>query len=260
MANTKTNNTEIKNLYAELRPVIVDAHNAGNKKAISKKDIEDYPDVRATAFTQWEARCKLLRDATFFYVQKKKNARFDNDITAEDIQSAREKIYPMWKELLSFGEKSKYAKELRCSEADVEDLIGFVWKFVDTGKGTAETVVKETEFRKKVESLLGCIIARNAVLDDIERETLSKYRKALSRQTKAQDKIDELNKTMASLEITYKGIPEANKDFRDYMEQKILEVKSQIAEQEEKLANAKSDEQQVKKDAVTIQNKMKQAK
>lgn len=260
MANNKTNNATIKNIYAELRPVIVDAHNAGNKKAISKKDIEDYANVRATAFTQWEARCKLLRDATFFYVQKKKNSRFDDSITANDIQEAREKIYPMWKELLSFGEKSKYAKELRCSEADVEDLVGFVWKFIDTGKGTAETVVKETEFRKKVESLLGCIIARNAVLTDDEREKLSKYRKALSRQTKAQDMIDELNKVKASLEITYKGIPEANKDFRDYMEQKILEVKAQITDQEEKLNNAKADEQAVKKEAVAIQNKMKAAK
>ena len=260
MANTKTNNETIKNLYAELRPVIVDAHNAGNKKAISKKDIEDYANVRATAFTQWEARCKLLRDTTYVYVTKKKNSRFDNTITESDIKEAREKIYPMWKELLSFGEKSKYAKELRCSEADVEDLIGFVWKFVDTGKGTAETVVKETEFRKKVESLLGCIIARNAVLTEEEREILSKYQKALRTQTKAQDRIDEFNKVLTGMEITYKGIPESNKAFREYMEQKILEVKGQIEEQETKKTEAKAKETEVKKDALAIQKKMKQAK
>lgn len=257
----QTTKKQAINLYAEMRPALVKAHNEGNTKPISK-DLILGADIDITAFNMWTSKCKLLRDTTFDYVAKKKNARFSSEITQEMITEAREKIYPMWKSILGFGEKSKYEKELRCSESDVEDLIGFAWDFYNTGAGTAETIVKENVFRKKVESLLGCVIAQNEVLTEDERKTLAKYNKARNRQTQATQTIEDLNVTLKGYQLTLGGIPqsEAQKPFRDYVQNLINDVEKQIKESEEKLKTAQSDENAVKDQAQAIQKKMKAAK
>lgn len=249
------------NLYADMRIALVKAHNDGNKKAIDKQRVADL-DVDPTSYNMWVSQCKLLRDTTFDYVAKKKNARFDSEITEDQVKEAREKIYPMWKSLLSFGESTKYDKELRVSESDVEDLVGFVWDFYNTGVGTAEACVKESVFRKKVESLLGCIIAKNAVLTDEERDALAKYQKAIHRQEQAQATIDELQESIDNYEFTLKGIPNRadQKPFRDYMEKLIASVKTDMEKAEEKKKNAEADEKKYAKDAKAIQSKMKAAK
>ena len=59
------------------------------------------------------------------------------------------------------------------SENDVDDLIGFAWDFMATSKGTVEICTTEQIFRKKVESLVGCAIAKNELLSDEDRDTLS---------------------------------------------------------------------------------------
>lgn len=264
MANTTKTQAPVNakaNLYADMRIAIVKAHNDGNKKAIDKQRVADL-DVDATSYNMWVSECKLLRNACFDYVQKKKNARFNTEITAEQVKEAREKIYPMWKTLLGFGEKGKYDKELKCQESDVEDLVGFVWDFYNTGAGTAETCVKETVFRKKVESLLGCIIAKNEVLTDAERETLSKYQKAIRRQEQANATIDELTEKINNLKFTLAGIPqnESQQPFRDYLENLITSVQTDMKAAEEKLATAEAEEKKYAKDAKAIQKKMKAAK
>lgn len=253
------NKTAKVNLYADMRKAIVAAHNEGNKKAIDAQRVADLG-INATSFNTWTARVKLLRDATFDYVAKKRGYKYDKGITAEQVTEAREKIYPMWKELLSYGERSKYAKELKCSEADVEDLVGFVWKFYNTGAGTAEICVKETDFRKKVESLLGCAIAKNDILSEDDRETLSKYSKLISGCRKADKKIEEHTEKRKGLEFARKGAPKTEEKFIEYLDGKIAEIDKEIKEIEAEKAK-KEEKIDAMIDAVkAIQSKMNLAK
>lgn len=260
--NNKANGNkanEVKNLYADMRPALVAAHNDGNKKPIDKQRVADL-NVNTSSYAAWTAKCKLLRNTTFDYVAKRKALRYGKEVTPEAVKEAREKIYPMWKDLLGFGEKSKYAKELKVDETDVEDLVGFVWDFFDTGCGTAEACVKENVFRRKVEALLGCIIAKNDVLTDDERSIINKYQKAIHRQIQATETIADLQSKIDKLDEILKGIPKSNEVFRAYVQKEINEINEDKSASEEKKLKAEADEKKYEKDAKAIQLKMKLAK
>ena len=254
MAKTK----KITNFNA-MRPAIITAHNEGNRKAISK-DMVLGAGIDNEFFVLWQSDVEKLRETVWDYVQKKKNGRFDSKITDADIYAARERIYPKWKDILSVGEAGVDTKELHVQESDVEDLIGFAWDFMATTKGTVETRTTSQIFRKKVESLLGCAIARNTILDDGERDTLQKFYSAQNRIQNCLDTKAELTSSLKNYEEMKANLPETEKAFIAYIDKMILEVKEQIKAVDESKANAEKDQADVSAKAKEIEQKIAKAK
>lgn len=254
MANKK----KVTNFNA-MRPAIVNAHNQGNTKAINR-DMITGAGIDMGFFTMWQNDVKKLQETVWDYVQKKKNSRFDASIDEGTIYAARERIYPKWKEILSVGEAGVDTTELHVSESDVEDLIGFAWDFMATSKGTAETKTTDQIFRKKVESLLGCAIAKNAVLEDRDRDILQKYYSAQKRIQKCIDEIAELQVSLKNYDMMLADIPETETNFRSFIDRKKNEVNDQIKALQESKANAEKDQADVATDAKDIEKKIKAAK
>lgn len=259
MAQTK----KITNFNA-LRTVIIEAHKAGNHKAISK-DMVSGAGVDNEYFVMWQKDCNKLRLTVAEYVTKKRAKKYGYqiaglDVTDDDVFAARELIFPKWKEILSVGEKSKETRELKVDVDDVEDLIGFVWDFMDSGKGTVETIVTEQIFRKKVESLLGCAIAKNAVLEDGDRDKLTAFRSAEKRIQDCIDKKAELESEKKSLEELANGLPKAEVQFAKYLKAKIAAIDEELKAVADKKATATSDQKKYSADAKAILQKIRYAK
>ncbi len=254
MANKK----KVTNFNA-MRPAIIVAHNTGNRKAINK-DMVDGAGIDSNFFVLWQADVKKLQDTVWDYVSKKKNSRFDSSIDEGTIYAARERIYPKWKAILSVGEAGVDTTELHVNEADVEDLIGFAWDFMATTKGTAEVKTTDQIFRKKVESLLGCAIAMNAVLEDNEREALQKYYGAQKRVQNCIDRISELEMSKKNYELMLPDIPETETNFRTYIDRKIKEIDEQIKIEKTSKETAEKDQAEYAGDAKEIEKKMRLAK
>lgn len=259
MAQKKT----ISNFNA-LRPVIVTAHKGGNRKAISK-DMVSAAGISSDYLLLWQSDCNKLRRTVADYVLKKRAVKYGYqiggvDITADDVAAAREAIFPKWKEILQVGEKSKEAKELRVDVDDVEDLIGFAWDFMDSGKGTVEHVVTEQIFRKKVESLLGCAIAKNEVLDDSDRDKLTSYRSAEKRIQNAIDTKAELDAQKKSLDELLKSIPDKEEKFQKYLKGKIAEIDEELKATAERKSEAEKDRRKLSADANAILQRIRFAK
>lgn len=244
--------------FNAIRPVLVIAHNTGNKKAINK-DMVDGAGIDNMYFVQWQADVKALQKTVEDYVDKRKNGRFDSTITEGDIYAARERIFPKWKEVLSCAEKEKTTRELHVNPADVEDLIGFAWKFMDTGVGTAECHVDEKVFRKQVESLVGCMIAEKEMLTDHERDIIEKYRKATSKVQSCIDALSELETKKKDWELKKSELPETEKLFGVYIDNQIRTINEQIKTVNEQKYSAEMEEKEVSTEAKTIQLKIKYA-
>lgn len=252
MARAKINN------FNAMRPALVVAHNQGNKKAITK-DLIDGAGIDNRYFVQWQADVKALQKTVEDYVDKRKNGRFNADITEGDIYAARERIFPKWKEVLSCAEKDKDARALHVNEADVEDLIGFAWKFMDTGVGTAECHVDEKAFRRQVESLVGCMIAEKEILTDSERDILDRYNKATKRIQTCIDTLSELETKKKDWELMKGELPETEKGFGAFIEKQIRAIDEQIKATNEMKYMAEMEEKAVSTDAKAIQLKIKYA-
>ena len=254
MAKTK----KVYNFNA-MRPAIVIAHNTGNRKAINK-DLIDGAGIDNNYFIQWQTDEKKLQETVWNYVRLKKNSRFDKTITEDALYAARNLIYPKWKEILSCGETNKTTRELHVAESDVEDLIGFVWDFMATTNGTAEVQVSDPAFRKKVESLLGCAIAKNAVLEDGERDILSAYYKAQRSIQNAIDRLAEIKAERQAWNKRKEELDETEKAFAVYIDAQIKALDEEETAVKESKAKAEADQKKVSADAKAIELKIKLAK
>ena len=261
--NTKAPAKKITNFNA-MRPTIVAAHKAGNRKAITK-DIVQGCDIDNEYFVMWQADCNKLRLTVADYVLKKRAVKYGYqmngvDVTEDDVFAARERIFPKWKEILQVGETSKDKKELHVDLDDVEDLIGLVWDFMDSGKGTVEIIVSDQTFRKKVESLLGCAIAKNALLEDADRDTLSAFRSAERRIQNCIDAQGELDIKKKNFELMLGGIPETETKFIEYVKAQIAAVDEELKANKESKAKAEADQKKYNKDAKAILQRIRYAK
>lgn len=242
--------------FNTIRQLLVIAHNNGNKKPINK-DMADGAGIDVSYLIQWEADVKALQKTVEDYVDKRKNGRFNADITEGDIYAARERIYPKWKEVLHCAEKEKDSRDLHVNEADVEDLIGFAWDFFDTGVGTGECHVDPKVFRRKVESLLGCMIAEKEMLTDSERDILIRYNKATKKIQSCIDTLAELDIAKKDWELKKSELPETEELFGVYIDNQIRSINDQIKLTEEQKYKAEMEEKLVSTDAKKIQLKIK---
>ena len=193
-----------------MRPVLVLAHNENNTKAISKKNCEDLG-VGESHLDQWIKEVEELRVVVAEYVR----AKHDHNVSQEQATLKRNAIFPKWSAVLEAGECSPFVKELRVTPLDVDSLVGYSEFFVPTAVGTQIGATTEKVFRKYVESLVGCKMAKNAVLSDSDRDKLREYQKASSRIKKNNELVADITSKNASLiEIKAKASAE---DFKAYM-------------------------------------------
>lgn len=254
----------------EMSKALVIAHNTGNLKPINT-DLIDGCGIDRGYFTKWVADCQKLLEACHSYYEVRTNFR-NGLATEDDMKAARIVIYPLWKSIIEAGETNKFTKELHVHESDVEDLVGFSWKFFspkfNSGKG-AESVCSigtqivcedDKKFRQKVESLVGCIMAKNRMLTNTERDTLDTYYKALNSAVSATEKIaetqvaiDDWNKKLAELK------PE-EAEFAKYIKNQVRILTEDLEKAKKDKAEADFKANQYKKDATEIEGKIKTIK
>lgn len=208
-------------INSTLRTAIVRLHEAGNNKAMSK-DFAEGIGLTEDEFSLWSTTVKQLWGKVWTYVYTKKAMRYDTSITPQKVEQLRRDLYPMWDKILKQFEEIENERRIKVAEYDIEDLIGFVWGFVKTDKGTAEACETEQKFRKKVESLIGCILAKNEALDATERDALKKYASACKSVEKKEAEIKALEKELEKHETLYKeGMSEDLVAFLDAIKRNI---------------------------------------
>ncbi len=153
-----------------MRTAIISAHKLCNKSAITKDDAIK-GGTTEERFEQWIQWVKDLRDVAAAYVVLKHS----NTATKQEKDIARGKIFPAWRSILAVGEENVFHKNMFVTEHDVDSIVGYAETFVATVKGSAQSVQSPILFRKKIETLLGCRIAGNAVLNDEQRDTLAEF-------------------------------------------------------------------------------------
>lgn len=238
-----------------MRDALVVAHNTGNKKAITEETAVACG-VATADFKTWKEDVNALRTVVWDYVLKKNEARRDEKITATQLKASRDLIFPKWKTVLSGGEKRCLEKTMHVDVNDVEDLIAFCWDFLGTENGTILTKTGEGVFRRKVESLIGVIMAKNEILNDEDRDKLTEYYGYQRTITKCLNKISEQQELIKTYKLT-KSTVKGEKEFVKYLDKliKMAEDEVKSAENDKKKAEEKRDE--VSAEAQAIEARIK---
>ena len=183
----KLNNADLENVGTEMdkteevaqeptyavnamRPAIIAAHKACNKKAISV-EMALAGGATEERFNQWVQWVQNLRDVTVDYIVLKHR----KSATDKELSVARGRIFPAWRTILKVGEESTFHKNMFIRPEDIDSIVGYAETFIATSKGTAQAVTGKIVFRKQIEALLGCRMAGNEVMKDDDRDTLQEY-------------------------------------------------------------------------------------
>lgn len=243
-----------------MRPALVAAHNDNNRKAIDRQRVAD-TGVSLDYFNAYLKDVKSLQNACVDYVRLVKEQRTNDKITDKQIKAKRDRIFPLWKTLLECGEKDKLHKELHITEFDVDSLSTFSYQFVQSSKGTVEAETSEKLFRKNVEALLGCIIAKNTMLNDKERETLDSYYKAVRKIEQYNNRLDEIKGEIESFNKMKSLAEQKNEqNFVTFLQTQINNATDERAKIKESITDTKQKLAKVEGDAKSIERKLKTIK
>lgn len=188
-----------------MRPALIGAHKLNNRKAITL-DYAIIAGVSESKFREWCTKCEELRGYVAEYCKLKQI----KSTPQEKLDLAKGRIYPTWRELVACGAEINFHKNWFIRPEDIESLIGYNETFIATDMGTQFGNSTPIIFRKKVESLIGCRIAANEVLNDKDKEDLMEFYKARSAVQKAEDR---LNGTTNNDGEHVKGIYDKIKDM-----------------------------------------------
>lgn len=238
----------IYNLNA-LVPAFISAHAKNNRKAITKDDAEKCG-VDLAYFDMYKNKVEVLYKAVSAYVVAKNNpANITDKDSKKSITTLRNKIYPLWKDLMTMAEPEKHKRllaQITDWNYDVDSLVGYCETFIATDKGTAQSTSTLTKFRKSVESLLGCRLAGNNVLDGEDRDIVILVKGALRTIERSEKSIPELEKKITAYENTIKlssGNEEIKKILTPVIEQfkeTLTKMKSSLTEAQKVVAEKKN--------------------
>lgn len=240
-----------KKTYAinAMRPALIWANGENNRKAISKKDALEQG-VDEERFDQWVMWCKELYEVVANYVTLKRDRVSDE----EARNRARGKIYPIWRKIVKVGEETAVSKNMYIREDDVESLIGFCEDFARTAMGTEQACATETNFRKLVETLIGCRIKGCTTLPKKDRELLSVYEGALKSKTRNEEALNgtkDKKGIIADLQGQEVALEKVREKLRSLgaTEEAIAELTSAMVENVKALKTAKRNAEKAVKDA-----------
>lgn len=248
---------KVKNIN-QMRKAVIKAHNANNSKAIDSQRVLD-ADIDNRYFIDWKKDVNNLRTQVLKYVRLQKSQRTDDTISDKDIQQERNKIFPLWKVLLSCCERTSNSSELHASEFDIDNLVGFSWIFTQSANGTVEAPQTEILFRKDVESLLGCIIAKNTMLTDVERDKLQRYCQLMKSIENVDNQLAGIDKEME----TYKALREKVQNephFVEHIDNLIAGLEENKNTINSNLRKNKNELNGIKDDVRDIESKVKKIK
>ena len=246
-----------------MRSALVASRENGNRKVISAKLCEEL-NIEPTWFTCYVNLVNKLYDACTSYIRVK----HDQSTTDELRNEAREKLFPIWKELLACGEKDQFSKSLRVSPADIDSIIGYAEKFVLSANNldfvdgfvAPKVIATETKskFRRDVETLLGIRIAQVEVLTDRERDLLAIGRKLTSRK----NRIETAKKNALAEIVFYEGFIKRSVDNNMIKEfEAIIKSKKGIVEScDKEIANVLKDIQKLKDGTFKLKSDKKEDK
>ena len=240
------------NMYSAL----VAMHNAGNSKAITD-EIASLAGVTSSEFQSWKDDVRKLQAVVWDYVVLKNKARCET-VEEKKLHASRELIFPAWKAVLSGGEKRALETQLHVDPFDVEDLIGFCWKFMVAGDiGTIQTKTGETVFRKYVESLIGVIIAKNEILDDQDRDDLTAYYGYLRSIEKCLTRMAEKELEIKNYKAKLAEIKGKEAKFESFLNIMIKEAEAEKAEIQKTKEKAEADRDNIAEKAQAIEARLK---
>lgn len=184
--------------FNAMRVVLAEAHNNNNTKAITK-DMITSNGLNENYFTQWCDESDALLGACEKYIRLHHDYSVSHTKELKGkVSKAYDAIFPLWKDMLSQGEKAKDVKELVCDEYDVHSLIGYAECFYASIRGTQLGISTPTQFRKKVEALIGIKMAGNIVLSNEDRDVIAAYQGALKAVASAKTVISDADKQLAN--------------------------------------------------------------
>ena len=187
-------------------------------------------------YSEWVHQIEhTLYNAVQEYIALRKKQRYDSTIKATHLRDARNKIMPIWRAIVKSGENWDSDVRLHISVHDVEDLVGFGWKFVyRASAGVAEVEQGRQVFRRLVESLIGCMMAKSAYMSEDDYKKVKEYDGLVSGIEKAGIRLDEIKveqKAWASL------IKEnTSDDFKDFIRGEINALEAETKELKAKMA------------------------
>ena len=250
---TMAKKTQNNQTITGMRKALAQAHNDGNPKAINR-DMANGAGADSTVFTEWVDMVeRRLYDVVADYVQAKKNSRWDSTITEAKLDALRSQVYPVWKEILAAGEEWKTKTKLRVTPHHVEDLVGFAWKFVRTGRGTAEAPEGKQVFRKKVESLIGCEMAKSQFLTEEEDKDIREFYGAQKAIDKYKDLIDEKKQEKKGWILLKKD--DTSADFAEHISNHIRLIDAEIKELEKARGEAEATEMRLRSTVLGIETR-----
>lgn len=216
-----------------MRPAFVKMRESGNRGAITKKVCEELG-ISETYFTWYKNSVEKLFNAVCNYCRLKNSP----NVPKEELDNAMQPIYDHWKNLLSNAEKDKFDTDLRVTEHDISNLVGFCQIFVNDRNDVSRGTDKEfqalkvwattplIQFQKKVETDLGIRIAQVEVMSDADRDFLRAERKILTKWRKAERRIKDLEAQKDALSKVMATAKEA--EMKTYLEEQIKAIDEQI--------------------------------
>lgn len=245
-----------KNIFpiTGMREALKKAHNQGLSKAINK-DFAAGAGADTTVYDAWVYQIEhTLYEVVRNYVKMKIEKRYNPAIKTKDIEKARKDIFPIWKTIALAGQDWDNPVRIHIEAADVEDLVGFSWKFVYREAGVAETGMGTNQFRRLVESKLGCMMAKAHWCTEEDANVLKEYDKAMATIENGDSRIEELKAEKEKWEHRIKE--DTSADFRKFiLEEMITPIKTEIKELEGKIAEAETTSLRLAKDVQNIEDK-----
>lgn len=227
-----------------MRPLIKALYDGGNRRVSSAKMAEE-AGIDSTYYQCYRVQLEKLYDAVCGFIRVNHNP----ESTDAEKDSAFNKIYPIWSDLLHDAEKSKDKRDLHAQAHDIHSLIGFAERQMDNAVddsiiyGGDKIVPRKAygtetfkRFQKQVETDLGIKIAQIDCLTDEEAEYLRSKRKLVNKYRKAKNRKEELETSMDALKKALAEVKES-----DELSKQIEDIKSAIESTQSKIEEIKKE-------------------
>lgn len=215
-----------------MRPALIAARNSGNRRAISEAAATS-AGVTSVYYKVYQEDVKKLYEATAAYCRAKNNPRTDDS----ELNQLHEALRQSWQHFTECAEATEFSKELRVSDHDISNLVGFCQGFMDDSNNTefdkkfqAKKVwcmMPIAKFQRWLETDLGIRIAGVEVLSDEERDFLTaenNFLHIISAGNAAIKESEDMKRKLAS------QIEKAKSDeMKEYLAESVKEFDEKIA-------------------------------
>lgn len=142
-------------------------------------------------FADWKNYVDNLREACISYIDL--TTKPEDKKNLKEVKAAEDYVWRCWRAILKCGEEDVFHPNMFVRRTDVGVLTtyaGHITYVYVPGKGRQAAITGQNNFRKMVEFFLAARISGNAILKDLDRETLTKYQGALKTIQKMTDRLD----------------------------------------------------------------------